>query len=269
VLTTTNQLENDLFHDIDPLRSAQEAVKNFANRLDPKFDQIGFVTFSSSVGERTKLHCLRYAGAGHAGIGGTAKCFDPAVSGGPITYTQILYGIESTSPEGATNIPQGLKEGLEELGIDTPYNTDDVTSSCDNISDSGNACDRRGAARRVLVLMTDGSPNTNTGASCPSTFIWRGVYGGGGSNNAYDCSMYYASQAADNNVVVYTIGIGAGVNRELLEAIATGTDPNPAPGDDGFYFEGKGGKYFPAVKPSDLDAIFEEILNNIFVRIVG
>ena len=51
--------------------------------------------------------------------------------------------------------------------------------------------------------------------------------------------------------------------------MAEGTDPDPVAGDDGVYFEGRGGRYFPAAQPDDLDAIFEQILNNIFVRIVG
>jgi hypothetical protein len=69
-------------------------------------------------------------------------------------------------------------------------------------------------------------------------------------------------------VTVYTIGIGAGANRDLLTAMATGTDPQ---GDlpDQTYFVGKGGQYFPAAKPTDLDLIFDQILSNIYVRIVG
>jgi hypothetical protein len=268
VLTNTNQLVNDLYHDVDPLRSAQEAVRNFAERLDPKFDQIGFVTFSSNVGNRVKLMCRQYAGK-HL-LGGVRECYDPSTA--PISYTHVIQGIEDSTRGGSTNIAQGMKEGLEELGISIPsYNTG-VTSGCSSVTftaDNKNGCDRRGAARRILVLMTDGSPNTNSNASCPGSYIWRGQFAGGGGNNAYDCAMFYASQAADNNVVVYTIGIGSGVNRELLTAMATGTDPNPASGDDGFYFESKDGEYFPAAKPSDLDAIFEAILSNIYVRIVG
>ena len=77
--------------------------------------------------------------------------------------------------------------------------------------------------------------------------------------------MFYAFQSADNNVTLYTIGIGSGANVDLMTAMATGKDPTT--GD--FYFEGKGGKFYPAAKPSDLDAIFEDILSNILVRIVG
>lgn len=271
VVTATNQLENDLYHDVDPLRSAQEAVKNFAARLDPKFDQIGVVAFSNNIKSRVKLQCLRWAGVHETA--GVAKCYDPSVSGGPITYTHVLQDIENRNPEGSTNIAEGMREGLEELGIEIPTYNPGVTSECKKLStdtfssDNKRACDRRGAARRVLILMTDGSPNLSV--SCPGSYVWRGQFAGGGGNNDYDCAMYFASQAADNNVVLYTIGIGSGVNVELLTAMATGTDPNPVAGDDGFYFEGKGGKYFAAAKPSDLDAIFEEILNNIFVRIVG
>lgn len=263
VLTTTNMLENDLFHDVDPLRSAQEAVKNFAARLDPKFDQLGVVAYSSGIEGRVKLQCLRWAGAHETE--GTAKCFDPTTD--PISYTNVIRDIEDYNPGGGTDIPEGMREGLEELGIEVPGYNEGVTSECSDNNNDKKSCDRRGAARRVLILMTDGSPNNSV--SCPGSFIWRGQFGGGGVNNAYDCSIYYASVAADNNVVVYTIGIGSGVNVELLTAMATGTDPNPVPGDDGFYFEGKGGKYFPAAQPDDLDAIFEQILNNIFVRIVG
>jgi hypothetical protein len=49
--------------------------------------------------------------------------------------------------------------------------------------------------------------------------------------------------------------------------MATGVDPHggvPEP-----MFLGASGKYFPAVKPSDLDGIFREILTSISVRIVG
>jgi hypothetical protein len=270
LVTDTNMLQNDLFHDIDPLRSAQEAVKNFAARLDPKFDQIGVVAFSTGIETpRVKLHCLRYAGKGYEddALGsGTAKCFDPAAD--PISYTLVLQAIEDHTPQSSTNIPEGMREGLEELGISIDTYNPGVDSDCSNSTlknGDKHACDRRGAARRVIVLMTDGSPNQSV--TCPGSYEWRGRFAA--DTASYNCSMYFASQAADNNVTVYTIGIGSGVNRELLTAMATGTDPNPKPGDNGFYFEGKNGEYFPAAQPDDLDLIFEKILSNIYVRIVG
>ncbi|MCB0214077.1 MAG: VWA domain-containing protein, partial [Anaerolineae bacterium] len=230
LITPTNQLEDDLFHGIDPIRSAQEAVKNFAARLDPKFDQLGFIAYSSNIKGRVKLQCRQWS-QNHDKINGARGCF----STDPISYTNVIQTVEDHAyPDGSTNIAQGMREGLEELGVDTPPNPDDVKSGeCEGSISQDNAkpCDRRGAARRVLILMTDGSPNKSV--DCPSTYKWRGQFGEG--RNSYNCAMYFAQQAADNNVTVYTIGIGAGVNIELLTAMATGTDPNPKSDDDGFY----------------------------------
>ncbi len=260
VITTTNQLSNHLYHDVDPLRSAQEAVKNFAKRLDPRFDQIGLVSYStnatSSSYPRHKLDCLRWAGKYDAD--GVRGCFDPSTN--PITYTEVIRTVEDAEPTSSTNISEGMKEGLEELGIEAGSNTG-VDSTCSKTGrNDKHSCDRRGAARRVLVLMTDGSPNQddNCGVS-----MWNGNFGQG--NEAYDCSIFYAREAANNNVTVYTIGIGSGVNVDLLTAMATGQDP----GTGDIYFESRGGEYYPAATPTDLDIIFDAILSNVFVRIVN
>lgn len=58
-----------------------------------------------------------------------------------------------------------------------------------------------------------------------------------------DYNSTYTSQAKANNIVVYTIGLGNGVNSSLLETIAKGTD----------------GKYFFASKADDLTKIYEDI----------
>jgi hypothetical protein len=173
--------------------------------------------------------------------------------------------VEEREPGGSTNIAEGMREALEELGVEVPGYIDNVDSDCNyytNYSADGDkhACDRRGAARRVIILLTDGSPNQSV--SC-GTFNWQGNFGAG--KNSYNCAMYYSQQAADNNVVVYTIGIGSGVNRDLLTAMATGEDP----GTGDVYFSSRGGRYYPAARPSDLDGIFQDILSNIFVRIIG
>lgn len=263
LITPTNQLEDDLFHGIDPIRSAQEAVKNFAKRLDPKFDQLGIVAYSNNIKGRIKLQCRQWSQK-HDTTNGVRGCF---ATTNPLSYTNVIQNVEDYKPGGSTNIAEGMREGLEELGISIPtYNPNVQSGECDGTISANNKepCDRRGAARRVLILMTDGSPNQDV--SCPGGYKWRGEFGGG---RPYDCAMYFAQQAADNNVTVYTIGIGAGVNIELLTAMATGKDPNPKAGDDGFYFEGRGGQFYHAVQPNDLDAIFEDILSNIYVRIIG
>ncbi|MCB0209905.1 MAG: VWA domain-containing protein [Anaerolineae bacterium] len=265
VLTETNQLANDLYHDIDPLRSAKEAVKNFANRLDPKFDQIGLVAYSSNVKngttngikQRSELQCIKWATKNTAQ--GVRKCYDPTTS--PISYTNLIRSVEIHNNNGGTNIADGMHEGLIELGIDTDPEVN-LDHDCKSPVNDGSVCDRQGAARRIIVLMTDGSPNANN-TGCPANNLWKGTFGQG--NKAYDCAMYYAIQAANRNVTLYTIGIGSGVNIDLLTAMATGVDPTT----EDVYFEQRGGAYYPAAKPSDLDQIFDIILSNVFVRIVN
>jgi len=54
--------------------------------------------------------------------------------------------------------------------------------------------------------------------------------------------------------------------------MATGTDDMGTPditSDDIVYFNDKGGKFFNAATPDQLDSIFKSILSNIYVRIVG
>jgi hypothetical protein len=284
VVTTTDHLiESDLFHDIDPLRSAKEALKKFAIRLDPKFDQIGFVPFSASVynivdevdsnstGDdedgtviRSELQCLRWAAKNHPDK--QRACYDAATVANPISYTTVIRVVERVENWNFTNIGQGMREGLEELGIEV-VNNPGITSECATAVNDKKVCDRSGAARRVLILMTDGSPNRSSGcpssAQIPADDKWTDNLGEG--NPAYDCAIYYAKQAANNNIVVYAIGIGAGANVDLMTAMAEGTDPTSGKK----YFESRGGKFYNAVSPADLDGIFEQILSNIFVRIIG
>ncbi|MBE7552089.1 MAG: DUF11 domain-containing protein [Anaerolineales bacterium] len=271
VTTVTNQLTNDLYSGLQPLRGAQEAVKNLARKLNPQCDQLGFVPFTgdtiNSADRRSKLQCLNWSANQ---LGNPGRCYDPGL-GTPISYTNIINAVEKQWPEGGTNISLGLREGLEELGIMTPGNPTPVNSGiCTPNSNDGNACDRGSAARRVLILLTDGSPNENTNsASLPAADrtacapgsgrpdLWDGILGT--EDPDFECSMYYAFLAAQNNVTLYTIGIGGGVNSDLLSAMATGTDPRSG-GEPFTHFVGKGGQYFPAARPSDLEAIFDTIV---------
>lgn len=268
-ISQTNQLQEQLltglYSGLQPIRSAQEAVKKFARKLDPKFDQLGIVAFSTDTpvsDRRSKLQCLTWA---TTQLGNPARCYDPSL-GTPVTYTQVISAVEKQWPGGGTNIALGLREGLEELGVGTPGNPA-VSGACTGAE--GDACDRRGAARRVIILMTDGSPNANPNncnGSGGRPDLWDGLLGTEDAD--FECAMYYAFLASEANVTVYTIGIGAGANRDLLTAMATGTDPRN--GETPYtHFVGKGGQYFPAAKPTDLDIIFDQILSNIYVRIVG
>jgi Flp pilus assembly protein TadG len=281
VLTTTRRLEDDLYSGVQPIRGAQEAVKRFVLRLQPQFDQVGFVAFTGSVinndgvdeVSRSKLQCLKWA-QNHHSQGGQG-CYDNSV-GTPISYTHVLKAIERHWPRGGTSIAEGMREGLVELGVSgyaADSNCTDTVGNPAGTDDDGHACDRGGAARRVLILLTDGMPNGNPGSCNPNDTgqdLWDGLIGPDDDN--FECAMYYAWQAAENNVTVYAIGLGAGVNGDLLTAMATGVDPRGGvlnDGNDVTYFNGRGGTYENAATPEDLDQIFSNILSNIYIRIVG
>jgi hypothetical protein len=144
-----------------------------------------------------------------------------------------------------------MRLGLQALG----YNTDDdpdFDNSCDGSSDSH--CGRGGGANKVIILITDGIPNHSPdGVTCDPLTVggvtYNNTYNG---DRDYDCVLNYAEMAANKGVTVYTIGLGFGVDGEFLTQAA----------------ELGNGEYYPAGSPSDLDLIFGEILQNIFVRII-
>ncbi|MCL4297918.1 MAG: DUF11 domain-containing protein [Anaerolineae bacterium] len=274
-ITPTNQLQEQvqtgLYSGNQPMRSAQESVKHLAGQLNPMYDQLGFVAFSNNTANtndrRAKLQCLVWA---LTQLGNPARCYDPGL-GTPLGYTNVLSAVEKQWPDSSTNTSLGLREGLEELGIMTPGNPTPVNSgNCTATANDGNTCDRRGPARRMIILMTDGSPNQNTnGTSVPSADrspcapgsgrpdVWDGILGT--EDPDFECAAYYAYLAAQNNILVYTVGIGAGVNHDLLNTVATGIDPRGAQPDVKM-FDAQCGQYFAAAKPSDLNLIVEQVL---------
>jgi hypothetical protein len=229
VLTPTNNLENPLFGDIEPLRTSQEAVKRFIKSLNPEFDQVGFVAFTDDgkTDRISQLECLKRYGQ---------TCYEGT---SPISYTQVLKKVEDVRAEWGTDIAWGMREGLRVLGVDSPDN------SCTSDTSS---CGRGGAATRVMVVLTDGSPNHNPGG-CGNDPIYNFPLE---NDDDYDCVIYYAGKALENNVIVYTIGLGQGARRDLLEMTATTAR----------------GQYFFAPTPEELDHIFDEILSNIYVRLI-
>ncbi len=233
----TNNLGNPLFGDREPLRSSIEATKRFVMKLNPQYDQASFVGFDSSVNEQSELTCLRRQTA----LGNPTACY---VGTSAISFTNVLQRIENQTASGGTNIATALRNGLETLG----YNVDS-RSGVDNLCDgSANSACGRGGAKRVIVLLTDGSPNDHSGDACHSDpNLWP--YN---SDPDFDCVMYYAKKAHQSNTVIYTIGLGNGVIPELLKAVADETN----------------GTYYWASSPSKLDAIFDQILSNIYVRLI-
>ena len=115
-------------------------------------------------------------------------------------------------------------------------------------SDERTGCGRGGAATRVMVVLTDGSPNQNPGG-CGNDPVYNFPLE---NDDDYDCVLYYADRARQANVTLYTIGLGDGARADLLEMAA----------DTG------NGRYFFALTPEELDSVFDEILSNIYVRLI-
>jgi hypothetical protein len=98
--------------------------------------------------------------------------------------------------------------------------------------------------------------------------LWNGLLSPNDEN--FECAVYFGKQAADSGVIIYTIGIGAGVNPDFLTAIAEGRDPHGIEqgiGPEQTLFSARGGRFDFASNPDDLERIFTEILGNIYVRI--
>ncbi len=91
------------------------------------------------------------------------------------------------------------------------------------------ASSSRYGAQKSILLMTDGQPNISpSGFTLPSGWNWNALldYDDNGTadytTSDADCqyALYQAKLAADNNVVIHTLCLGAGADTALLKAIA-------------------------------------------------
>lgn len=92
-----------------------------------------------------------------------------------------LYQRQAGHYNQTTCIGCGVNEGINELRSDRA----------------------RGSAAKVIIMLTDGKPNV-----------------GGGGMSAENYCIDRAQYAKENNMTLYTIGVGADVNAELLEEMA-------------------------------------------------
>ncbi|MBN1487677.1 MAG: VWA domain-containing protein [Anaerolineae bacterium] len=178
-----------IFDDEQPIRGAIEASKAFIRRLDPKFDQIAYVYYSSSATIRSKLECARRLGADNC----TMDIFE----------NNVISKLSSTTASGSTNIADGIRQGVIAL------------------SSSGTQYGRPGAAH-IMILMTDGEANVtpSDGGICYAEDYWPQNLGDNSRDRAKDCSIYYAMEARRNGVVIYTITLGETADIELMQGIA-------------------------------------------------
>lgn len=226
---------DNLYDDEQPMRASVEAAKNFVRRLDPRYDQIGYVSYNSNATIRNRLECLRRRGVDTCIAG-----YDPDLGkSSNIIESTVIANLDSTNASGGTNIAHGIM-----LGIDVLSNR--VIGGQQNYG-------RPGAAH-IMIVMTDGETNTLSGVDsiCYAQQLWPIRTGDLNRDRAKDCAIFYARQARDNGIVIYSITLGATADTELMAAVAETT----------------GGVHRHAPRPEQLDTIFDELYERIFLRLV-
>lgn len=263
-----DKTQDDIFDDAQPIRAAKEAAKVFVRRMRARFDQVAFVEYSTQSDIGRELNCVWQRGVPPVDYGlgvwdpdigpdqAWIWCFDhragPGGYEGPPDDSfddgSVIYAIESMEPEVWTNIAQGLQNGVEVLQPIQGHHG-------------------RPFAARYIVLMTDGVPNRwpdyPRDHECHAEDLWPIEGKEDASRNedeakARDCTIYYANQAKNKGIAVFTIGLGVNVDSELLEAVA-----RKAPGTNQ-----PNGDYFPVTSGEELNAAFEEIANRMILRLV-
>jgi hypothetical protein len=250
------QAEDDTFDDAQPIRAAQEAAKSFVERMRARFDQVAFVEYSDRSLISSELECVWDRGVPPVDLGlGTYPddawtwCYDNGAG-------SIVDSIDSMVPLGSTNIAQGIQDGIEVLEptgghYGRPY------------------------ALRYIIVMTDGVPNRwpgyNGGGSgargwdhaCNAEDMWPvdGVEEQPGSEEearARDCAIYYANEAKNDGIAIFTIGLGVNVDGDLLTAMAHKVPDTTQPD----------GEFYAVTNEDGLRAAFEEIADKMVLRLV-
>jgi hypothetical protein len=212
-----------------PIRDALSAAMNFIGKMDFRLDQIGYVRYESSSETANELECLRRPGWGPELCPVDADGDDVADR----IEDTVIFQLNATQAGGGTNMAGGMEDGIDVL------------------STQGGHFGRPGAAH-IMVLMTDGEANERPNNYCDDEDLWPDNSGSDSENRAKDCVIYYANEARDNGIVIYTISLGYGADLEIMEEVADIT----------------GGEHRWAPNPTTLDAIFDELFERIFLRLV-
>lgn len=249
---------DDMFDDNQPIRAAQEAAKAFLYRQRARVEKVGLVVYSTRYSQDVlrELMCLGtpvdglpmpdYPGLWDPEAGPDPAwiwCFDHRL--GPdgyswpkrstnTTYGSIIQAVEDVQAGGLTNVADGLRMGIEQLGTSPGH--------------YGRSC-----ATSVVVLLLDKVPNRWPGypncgpASCCEHDLYLPNDGTDDENKARDCAVYYADVAQERGAVVYTVGLGPNADHALLQGIADRT----------------GGSYYHAPKGGDLRAAYQQVADQI------
>ncbi len=211
--------KDPLYDDEQSIRGAIEGFKAFALRLNLQHDQVGLVSYNSTAAINHELLCLQSQGAACA----------PAV----ITNT-IITTLDNLHASGSTNI------------------ADTIRLSTDVLSDT-NGHYGRPEATKAIVIITDGETNQilNLDPVCYAQDYWPYNTGDSNRDRSKDCTVYYAMQARDHGIAVYSITMKGRADQELMQYIAELT----------------GGFHRHAPTQTQLDPILKEINRFIHYRL--
>jgi len=138
-------------------------------------------------------------------------------------YQSVKNNINSLSADGFTNIGDGIDLATKDLLLNSQFSS------------------------RYIILLSDGEANRPlyTSSSYDDAPSW--VTSGNTSSWPINYALWKAQLAAAENIVIYTISLGSQTNRDLMENIAVQS----------------GGKHFYAPDSSQLQSIYDEIMNQI------
>jgi hypothetical protein len=209
-----------LYDDEQKIRAAIEAFKTFARSLDLQHDQMGLVSYSSNATVHHELQCLQ----------------SQSVTCTAMTITNtILTTLDSLHASGSTNIADALRLGTDVL------------------SDT-NGHYGRPEATHAILLIVDSEPSViyNVDPICYAQDYWLPNTGYRDLDRAKDCAVYYALQARDRKIALYTITLGYAADTKLMAYIAELT----------------GGFHRHAARPAQLDSILAEINRFLHYRLL-
>jgi Flp pilus assembly protein TadG len=198
-----------------PFNSAMSNAQYFISLFNAAYDKIGVAHFSTT-------------GSVDQGLTGTS--FSSLVS----TIDNFGY------PTGGTNIAHGIAKGRSIL----------------------NGTGKRPNAVKIIVVLTDGVPtNYCSGQDSTSDSYGAASCSGTSSGNINTCTtttgvthaINQAAESADQDIIVYTIGLGDSAIDCVLEDIA----------------EAGGGTYYKAPTPAQLDEAFEAIAKMTHIGLTG
>lgn len=191
---------DDIYDDEQWMRGMVEAAKYFVRGFDLDRDQVGVLEFNSSASIVSDLQCTS-----RLGVSCTAQ----------VLTDTVIAALDGVHARGTTNEAHALLRGIEMLD-----------------PQMGNYA--REDTAKALVLVSEGESIVLSGLEVPTCYsedLWPGNDNSTTVNRAKDCLVYYARQARDAGIVIYTVSMGRRADIELLQHVAemTGGDHFHAP----------------------------------------